>query len=175
MPALGRGTLDRAGLFHADGEGLLHHHRDLAAGACGDDRGVAGGAREHDHALRLRLVEHPLERRIDRRRVEPEAADISRGDVAVGLGDADELDLLGVPVAGQNPAAWPCSRPAMPSLKGGAAAPPSPRRPQSQGTFCVSCSVLSWHLIVFHGIITIEPTVRRPSRSRCTCAASASG
>ena len=25
------------------------------------------------------------------------------------------------------------------------------------------------------GIITIEPTVRRPSRSRCTCAASASG
>ena len=64
---------------------------------------MAGGAGEGDHGLRLRLLEHRLERRIDRRRVEPGAPDISLGDIAVGLGDADQLDVLGVPVPGQEP------------------------------------------------------------------------
>jgi len=96
--ALAGGLLDGAGVFEADGEGFFHHDVDATGGAGLDDAEMIEGVREDQDGFRPGFVEHLFEVGVEEGGREFVAAGVTRGEPAVGLGDAYEVHVVAVEV-----------------------------------------------------------------------------
>ena len=91
-----RGPLDRAGVFHADGERLFHHHVNAARRGGFDDGGVIVGVGEGGDRFRFGLVEQ--RRQIGEHLPVVQAVPLGERGAQRGIGivDADDLEVRAI-------------------------------------------------------------------------------
>src|SRR6185503_515746 len=87
------GTLDRKSVVDRNGERLLHHHGNVVAGGNFYYAAMFARIGVSENRLRLHSGEHLVEISVEQMRVELVLIGVAVGQLLVGLGDADNLNV----------------------------------------------------------------------------------